>query len=427
MDFETWLKRKKMKGEFGKNVVMLASGTALGQAIVIMVTPLLTRLYTPEQFGALSVYSSVLGILLPVISLRYDIAVPLPKLNNDAKHLFAIAIGICFVISTIVASVIMITGRSILNLFHMNAYIMQIELLPIGLFFGGVYQAFNYMAVRRTEFARISKTKLVQGASNAIVSTILGFLGFSSLGLIVGNIFGASQGIFTLRKTRMKEEKITIAKSIRILRRYWKFPLVSAPSGLANSMGLFLPGLIIASFYGETVSGWYGLSQRLLVIPVSLIGSSIAQVYYSRAAAAKNDDPKSLNILFITTLKKLVSVGIPCVSIVGFAGYFSFPILFGKQWSSGAIFVLLMLPMYIAQFSANPLSQTLNVIGRQDIQLVFDIIRVLLTFSIFYLFHYFEIGYVKTILCYSLFFSIMYIGYIALSFSALKVWIVKSK
>jgi len=45
------INKLKLKSEFAKNVLTLMTGTTIAQAIPIAISPILTRIYTPEDFG----------------------------------------------------------------------------------------------------------------------------------------------------------------------------------------------------------------------------------------------------------------------------------------------------------------------------------------------------------------------------------------
>lgn len=96
---ERWLPR----GSFVRNVAVLAGGTAAGQAIVVLASPVLTRLYTPEDFGVLAVYASLLCVLSTVATLRYELAIPLPKRDEDAAALVVLCLVIVLGMSLLVA------------------------------------------------------------------------------------------------------------------------------------------------------------------------------------------------------------------------------------------------------------------------------------------------------------------------------------
>ena len=74
------------KSRFARNVAVVSAGSAMGQGLLIVSAPLLTRLYTPADFGVLAVYVSIVSILVVVASLRYEMAINLPG------HIKAVAV-----------------------------------------------------------------------------------------------------------------------------------------------------------------------------------------------------------------------------------------------------------------------------------------------------------------------------------------------
>ena len=80
---------------FSRGVTQLALATLAGQAIILMAIPLLTRLYDPASFGVAGVFSSITAIFYPLSSLRYELAIPLPKPDEDAANLWSFRCCCC--------------------------------------------------------------------------------------------------------------------------------------------------------------------------------------------------------------------------------------------------------------------------------------------------------------------------------------------
>ena len=188
--------------------MLLAGGTVIGQGMGILAAPLLTRLYSPTDFGVLVIYSSFLGILGAVTSLRYEWAIPLPKHDADAATLVALS-GFALIISTALIAVgVVFFGETLfsrLNEVHAIAYRW---LIPIGAFAVGMYQILNYWAIRYRHFKSVAKTKISQGVSMSITQLTLGYFSLGPLGLLLGDIVGRAMGVVGLSTMMLRKERI---------------------------------------------------------------------------------------------------------------------------------------------------------------------------------------------------------------------------
>ena len=92
------INKLKPKSEFSRNVLTLMTGTTIAQAIPIAISPILTRIYTPEEFGIFALYMAFISIGAAIVTGKYEMAILLPKRNEYAKYLVVISIFLttCF-------------------------------------------------------------------------------------------------------------------------------------------------------------------------------------------------------------------------------------------------------------------------------------------------------------------------------------------
>jgi O-antigen/teichoic acid export membrane protein len=367
---------------------VLAGGTALGQAITVLASPILTRLYTPEDFGVLAVYSSILGILSVIASWRYELAIPLPEQDEDAVNLVALSLGIVVLMSLIVGLGAWLLGAQVVQWLNAPGLRPYLWLLPIGVLLVGSYQIFNYWAVRKQAFGVIAKTKLHQGLGAVLTQVSSGFLKSGPLGLIVGQIVGQCAGLMTLaglllRADRAKLQAISWPDANDMARRYRRFPQFSSFAGLINSAGLQIPVILLAFYYGPQVTGWFALAQRVLGVPMNLVGQAISQVYMGTGSQLGRHDVWALRSLFFKTVTRLLLLGSVTLGVLAIGGPWLFARIFGANWGNAGRYLQVLCPAILAQFVVAPLSQTMNILEHQDWQLKWDIFRLaLVVFSI---------------------------------------------
>ena len=170
--------------------------------------------------------------------------------------------------------------------------------------------------------------------------------------------------------------------------RYRRFPLVSTGSAVFSVGGYALPALLLAQFYGAKTLGWYALSDRVLGVPIVLIGQAVSQVYSVEAAGFSNSNPQALRPLFFKLAWRLALLGaVPCTVFLAL-GPSLFAAVFGEGWREAGAYARLLAVAHYVGLIAWPLAPTLNILERQFWQLAWDAGRLVLTLMSLWLAHY---------------------------------------
>ena len=419
----TRLKNLLPKSGFARNVGMLAGGTALGQGIVILASPVLTRLYTPEDFGYLAVYAALLAIIVVVGSLRYQLAIPLPETDEDAFNLLALSFIALLVVTGLISLILWGFGAEFFDLLNAGVLLPYLWLLPIGLLGAGAYQALSYWAIRKNTFRHLAVTKLTQGVGLVIAQVALGLFKLGPMGLIVGDVVGRVAGSGTLARLTFRTglwKSLSLNRLKQNAIRYRRFPILSSGSALLNSVGLQLPSLMLLVFYGPQVAGWFSLSQRIIGIPMTLLGTSVSQVYVGKAAQLARESPSQLRSLFYKTASRLfLLAALPSLALMLF-GPWLFALVFGSSWLQSGHYMRILAPMFLIQLSVVPLSQTLNILERQELQLLWDAGRFVLVFGTLWLAQAMAWTDTQAMIGFSVIMSLAYGGLLGLSLMALR-------
>jgi O-antigen/teichoic acid export membrane protein len=411
------------KGGFNRKVTVLTIGTVIGQLVVVASAPLLTRLYTPSDFGVLAVFSSLLLILSIIAAFRYDLAIPIPKEVEEAKILLVLS---CIVV-TFFGFFILILISIIDN--YSNIYVISngfngyLYILPLGVTLVGLYQILSYWTIRTERFYTLAKTKVFQGFGSVIIQLLYGLILFGPLGLILGNVVGRFFGITILIKGAKQDlseipVKTDYSNIKKIANKYKRFPLYVAPSGLINVAALQLMPIVLAVYYSPHIVGWYILGQKILSIPMRFVGESIGQVFLSEFSSTKHKDKDLLIKLYLQTAKKLLYIGITPVLILIISGKYLFSFIFGDEWTQAGVYVQILAFMYLSQFVVSPLSMSLIVLEKQSIQVFWDLFRLL---SVCSLIIYSGIKGYSDIIVISLYGALMFFMYLSLMFITIKV------
>lgn len=425
----TWVRktvtRVLPRGRFARGVTVVAGGAALGQAVTVLISPILTRLYSPEDFGVFGVYAAILGVITVVASLRYEYAIPLPEEDKTAANILVLCFVLLLGMTTLSWFVIQGLGSQIATWANVPGLKAYLWLIPLGVLGAGTYQILNYWAVRKRDFPRIARTRISRGVGRAAIQVGVGFASAGPLGLLLGQLAGettgsVSLGLATWNKDRAPFKAVSLQGIRRAGSRYKRFPLFSSWGDLLDALGLQLPQILFAAFYGAQVAGWFALGQRVIAAPLNIVVDSVAQVYFGEAARLPRDDPKAMSRLFLKLTGRLALIGgLPVAVICALAPWF-FTIVFGPGWEAAGRYVQIMGPMFAVRFAIVPLAHTLNILERQDLYLLWDGIRLVLVVGSLLAGKSMEFSHITAVGTYSLAMLIAYIVLWALAWHALK-------
>ncbi len=407
--FDRWLPR----GGFARSVSILVGGTAMAQALAVAVSPILTRIYKPSEFGALQVFISLLALVVVAASGRFEVAILLPEDDQSAVDVLGVAILCVGLATTICAGIVFVCRyRWILpsSFLVLKGYLW---LLPFSVLGGGVYQVLNYWAMRQDNYNQIAKSKFTQVGAQVTTQLAVGLLVHGPFGLLIGDALGRISGSGRFIRDLWRDHAdnlraLRISRMVKCAIRYRDYPLVSMWGALINASGLALPSLFLAQYYGAESTGWFALVNRVLGVPAALIGFSIAQVYTSEAARLSRSDPKRLMHIFLKTTRHMLYLGlVPCVVFMILAPWL-FQSIFGHAWREAGVYARYLAFMFYVNFMNSPVTMTLNILERNWAQFAWDISRLILNFVAIALPYHLGYGPRVVVQCYGAAMTVMY-------------------
>jgi len=370
------IKKNVLGGEFGRNVLTLVTGTTIAQAIPVAISPILTRMYSPEDFGVLAVFTSITAIFGSIANGRYEMAIVLPVEDEDAINLTALAILIALGLSIALLFVAIIFNGPLVGLIGNKEISSWLYFIPLAVFLIGLFNALNYFHTRIKNFKDISKATVYQAITGAFIQLGLGFLKTGAGGLISGQILSRFAGNTTLG-LKLLSDKVLL-RSInrkdmkRLAQRYSNFPKFSMWGVLVNTLSYNSTNIFIAAIYSTTTLGFFSMGNRVLGMPSSLIGQSVGRVFFQKATEEKNQTGKAVNT-FNKTFKGLLIMVVPGFTILFFIVEPLFTFVFGEEWRIAGQYAKIMMPLFFIRFMVSPLSIITNVFEKQVVSLVWQI------------------------------------------------------
>lgn len=403
----------KLRGNFTKNIVLLTSGTALSQILNMFFSPMITRLYTPDEYGVLSIYIAVLSTLSFIGTLNYDMGIPIAEDDEKAINLLVISIIALISSLTLLVTVFILSGPQLLNFLNANTLVNYIYLIPIGLFLKGIYSIFVQWAYRDKDFKTITHTKLTQTIFKNGTKLFFGVIVKGPIGLLIGHIVGECSGIFALAvkpiiKKKYLINKIKKSELISLAKTYKDFPLYTTPRRYLGDVTISMPIILLTTLHGSQVAGFYGLANTIIQMPMNLIGNSISDVYYAECAALKNSNPEGIQTLSNKLLKVLIIIGLIPLIILMLWGPSLFGLVYGAEWSEAGDYARILSISIFARFIFKPISNIFDIFEKQKFAFIINIFRIVLVFLVFGISMYLNFSIYVTISFYSIAMAFVY-------------------
>ncbi|HRH51632.1 MAG TPA: oligosaccharide flippase family protein [Panacibacter sp.] len=414
-----------LKNTFLRNVFVVMFGTAIAQAIPVLISPLLTRIYSPSDFAVFSLYLSVLNTLSIIITGRYELAIILPKYEKAALIILKISLFITAILSFVFFIFFIFFSNSLAQLLGNNNISRWLLVLPLSLLLTGVFQSLSYWLTKEKNYTAISKTRLIQSLTGVLFTILLGFIPIISGGLVFGNIIGLLIAVIfsviiiypSIKKNFWDSSK---SKLKLYALKYIDFPKYNAFSSLVNAIGIYIPLWYISSVFNAETTGYYGLATRIIAIPLMLFSSSVSQVYYKKAADifnSKQDLYKFTKNLFL----KCLSIAILPLMILVFLAPYLFNIVFGAKWyEAGRMSQYIAVGIFV-QVIISPFTGVFAIIDKLKVVMIWQFLYLVSNVVFIYINQlFFKNALTSYLLLYSLMNILLYSIYLFMILNQLK-------
>lgn len=382
-------KRLKPKSEFSRNVLTLMTGTTIAQAIPIAISPILTRIYTPEDFGIFALFFAFISILGSVANGRYELAIMLPLKDEDAINIFALGFIITLGLTIVLFIIIIIFNDTIVSSLDNDKIRIWLYLVPVSVFFIGIFNILNYFNTRKKEYKNLANAKIIKSIILAIIQLSVGLLKQGAMGLITGQILSQIFANMQLLKNILKNKLLLSHISIKNIwiqaKKYKDFPKFSLWGVLANTLSIQFTNILISSFFSIVTLGFYSLVQKILGMPSSLIGSSIGQVFFQEANEEKQKRGRA-NETFKKTIKKLIIIGLPIYGVLYFIIEDIFAVVFGEEWRIAGVYAQIVIPLFFIRFVSVAVSTTFSIFNKLKLELLLKVLLLIGIITILFFF-----------------------------------------
>lgn len=374
--------RQKISGlsAFKVNVFTLMTGSIVAQALPIAISPLLTRLYSPEEFGSFALYMSITAILGVVITVRYELSIMLPKSNIEAANLVALSLSIALVLSLVLLIVIMVFEDFIIDFFGKEDLSTWLYFIPVSTLSTGAYQSLRYWNNRGEKYRQVAKSMIIQSSAKSSMNIVFGYSKIGFGGLVLGSILGTIVSSLYLFVKVIKQDlsefrSISSTTIIKVAKTHKKFPQYDLPAAISYSLYSNMAIVFLNKFLTSAISGFYFFANRLLKVPMSFFQKALSDVLYQKFANMENIENIAAELNLISN-KLARTLTIPFMSVV-YCSYFYVDWVFGMNWQDlWKYMYMLSIPIYIGLI-LSPYGHVLKVINRQEVSFYLHLSRLI--------------------------------------------------
>lgn len=417
------LRRLLPETSFLRKLLMLASGTMAGQAILVLSSPLLTRLFTPAEFGGFAVFAAVAAIAGIGAGLRFELAVPIVREDADAAALVGMA-AFCSAVTTALATLVIWLAEPWLGeLVGPTMFWLWLWLLPLAMLLWGWGSALSFWSVRRGRFAVNGTAFTLQSGGQAGSQLVFGLFSAGVPGLITGFLVGylVRFGYHAVRVPRPEWALIARPRPGLIRHavvRNWRYPALALPSQLLESICQMAPVILVAWLFGPGTAGWYALGQRIIGLPVRVLSEAASQVLLGEL---RHLDSHRLHHFFLRTVFLFAGLGLLGMLPVLLFAPPLFALAFGEAWREAGVIVQLLVPFHLMRFVVIPISQVLYYLQQQAFVLLSSVLTTLAMLGSFGAGYYWSLEAQPTILLFSLTASASLALYLAVTWVLTKI------
>jgi len=381
------MRRLLPQSRYARNVLTLMTGTSLAQAIPIAISPILTRLYSPEQFGLFALYMAIVSIAVVLVTGRYEQAILLPRQERDAGHIAALVVLLSAVVSACLLLLVTLFNPQIALFLGDPKLAPWLYWVPASTFLVGAYQGLNYWSNRKAQYKRLAISRTVQSGSAALAQ--LSYARVEGLGLVGGQVTGQVLATSVMACLIWREDHRLIRtlrplRSLALARKYINFPKYLIAAHSFNTASGQMPVLLLNALFSAAAAGFFTLTQRVMGAPITLVAGALGDVFRQEASQAYSHQGSCLAI-YRKTLKRLLVISILPFLVFFFIAPDVFAFVFGGQWRVAGEYAQILTLKFFFDFVAGPLSAMFMIAQKQRLDLFWQVALIFAAIGSFYL------------------------------------------
>jgi lipopolysaccharide exporter len=369
------------------------TGTALGQGIALLISPLLTRLFTPQDFATFEQYFMLLTVISVVVTGKYEFAIMHPDNKEDARHVAALATRVAILSCGVLLLLLLFFAYPLADLFSNPSLAPWLWTLPAAVFLLALFNIINYWFSRKKQYQVAATSKLLYSATGEPIKVLAGYFqsGYSGLiaGTIAGNFFAAIYSWIQFRKSEpLGFDQLSKSKLTLLANEHKNYPVFAVPAAILNNLAQWAHVAVFVFFYGEKALipiGLIALSRRIFFNPLGILSTSYGQVFYQRISEIK--DASELKNYYTKNFIRFTALAGILVFIVQLLPENTLGFIFGEAWFDALKYLRILSYWYALNFVIGTLSFIIYRLGLQWYTLAIDAFHFVIVILAFWFAH----------------------------------------
>lgn len=368
--------------EFRKNLITLVSGAGMVQIIPLLLTPVLTRFYAPSDFGMLATFTAFVSVLGVIVCGRYELTIMHAKNKVELANLLVLSALVTFIGSILIGCICFANADHIARFLGKASLEPWVKLCVLPIFATGAMQIYATYFAREKRYPSLVRGRVLQSLTTGSLGVLFGVGRYSFAGLLAGYVLGlVAACVYFYKKLHWSLQGVTRLRLRMLLMRYRQYPLFSAPAALLDTATQSVVVFMLSRFYSGDTLGYYSQAHRLLVIPLALIGTSVAQAFFQHASEQRRRKQALLPLLNQTS-RKLLIYSAPCFVVFVLLAPFMFELVLGKGWSMAGEYGRLVAVAYLVRLAVSPVSSVFLVVERVRVGALWQLIYFCSSFTV---------------------------------------------
>lgn len=356
---------------FRGNILKLMGGTAAVQIINLLVQPIISRIYDPDNYGVMAVLVSIIAISNVVGFLSYDKAITILDSGEDP---FGVAKELLHKITCLFIIVFICL---ICYLIVRNADNVYLALGVVIVFMTLIDNVFTNLSYKLGMYGKVAKRKIIVVVINVLLQVYFGMHGYTKYGMYIAFLLCTFIGVVFIGYEHISKIWNSSSAGYEFFKKYRRLPLFELPNNLLNVLSIQLPVFVLAHYVSTSMTGQYGLASRIVALPLLLISSSFSNAYAQKFATMYNNK-EDVYSFTKNVWKKIFLLGVIPLLCVGIFGQQLFVLIFGRDWYiAGKLAQILMLSSFVSLFSASTFFAFV-VINKGFILTIFGVVSCIL-------------------------------------------------
>lgn len=348
----------------------LTSGgvAVITQLLQLLSIPVVTRLYEPSEYGLWALWISLGTLVGSVATLRYEVAIVLPKRDVDALALFCLCLGLTIISAILVTPLAVVFLYQEHNEFATGNRLLWLLSAPVLVLSTGFFQSLSYWLVRHQKYKTLGFLSTAQVVLTIAVQISLGiFFDQDASSLLIGTLVGQTTIcvgwtlIEIYQPLRVSGDRLNIGS---LAKTYSSYPKFMAPLSLISIVRERLVIILISKFGTPQDLGYFTFSNRLVSLPINLVSQAARPVLFRESAHGKIEGFESPILATMNLLTKLIG---PLWAITIFYLPDIFNILFGSKWRDAYPFAIVLSFLCLILPLINWLDRLFDSISKQNL------------------------------------------------------------